>query len=140
MSRKVYELWFRRVFGPLVEAKTLTLAIRPGDRRRPNGKGTEVGERIRVRILEYPGHEKLGIEPIFEDIIADAVITAITVKPIGEINEEDLVGAAPNCQTRQGVYYDLGLIYNQVFTEDDVVSLVRFRYIDEKEGREDEHT
>jgi hypothetical protein len=54
-----YELWFRLVYEDLILSKTMTAAVRPGDRREPNPKGTKVGEEVLIRILKKSGIPEL---------------------------------------------------------------------------------
>jgi len=124
----MYELWFRKPNAPHIMDRTLVAAIRPGDRRLPNLKGTAVGDAVRIRVLDKPGDDEAGLEPVLNGVNESAIITGLDVKRLGDLTAEDLADCVPFYATWQQMAHEMGLIYNQVFTGDDTVTVVRFRY------------
>lgn len=128
----MYELWFRETYKTLIQNRQIRLALRPGDRRYPQPKGAKVGDLAMIKILKRPGIEEQNIQPIFDNFETTVRIKEIVVKPIGELDNDELKACSPDCQTKEVAKYHLGLIYNREFTDDDIVSIVYFDYIDEK--------
>lgn len=54
----------------------------------------------------------------------------VMVAPIRNLKDSDLVGESPDCLTVEAVPYVLSAIYRKVITKDDIVTLVRWDYID----------
>ncbi|MFA6082206.1 MAG: hypothetical protein WC773_02195 [Patescibacteria group bacterium] len=123
-----YELWFRLAYRDIILTKKMTAAVRPGDRRAPNNKGTSIGENVIIRVMKLPGNEAENINPIFTDDNIPAKITAIEVKRLQDVTPADLIGCSADCSDWHGVANQLSLIYNQVFTGPEEVSIVRFEY------------
>ncbi len=121
-----YELWFRKPYLPLLEQQAMTTAIRPGNRKRPNPKGTSVGEDIKLRLLDEAGNE--SSLPRFNSFTANARITSIDVKTLEEITDEDLVGTSPDASRKELLPYHLGLIYNRALSKKELVSVIKFSY------------
>lgn len=130
-TNKLYELWWRYPYRRLLQKQLVTLAIRPGDRRLPNPKGTREGDIINLRILLKPGDEEPNLcrLPKLDNFLTSAKISKITVKKWSEVADKDLLGASPDCLTKEGAWYNLGLIYNKEIADNDLVSLIRFEYI-----------
>ncbi|MBI4142083.1 shikimate kinase [Candidatus Woesearchaeota archaeon] len=125
-QRIPYELWFRKVYKPLIESKQLTTIIRPGVRIRPEPKGTFPGEIARVRILVEPGTQ--NSLPRFDDYATTVTIKEIKIKNLGEVTSQDLIGSSPETATPEAVKYHLGLIYNRILRENDKISLLYLQY------------
>lgn len=125
----MYELWFRMPYRGLIAEGAFTAAVRPGDRRAPQPKGTEEGTLAAVRILEKPGDEETGIVPVFNDLSRKARIDRIVVKQISELHPEDLARCSPDSRSREAVIYHLGLIYNREFAPSETVSILYFTYL-----------
>lgn len=128
---KLYELWFRAPYKNLIRDKKLTLALRPGDRSYPNPKGVREGEIARVRIITKPGDEARGIQPEFDSFETPIRIKEVAVKRLGELETNELIGYLPGCQDRERARHELGLIYNREFKDDEIVSILRFEYIND---------
>lgn len=128
--KEMYELWWRFPYKKDLQEKKVTLAIRPGDRRCPNPKGVCEGEKIRNRVLAQPGNEQENILPIFDSYSNYAIIRKITVMPWSKLRDSDLAGASPDCRTKEAVWYNLGLTYNREMTNNDLVSLLQFEYVE----------
>lgn len=127
---KLYELWFRLVYWKLIEERQFTAALRPGNRCFPAPKGTTVGEPALVRIIRLPGSEIQDTQPVFESVRDLKVrITDIKVKNFGDLTGFDLRDCSPDCRSKEMARYHLGLIYNRVFNDDDVVSIISFEYL-----------
>ncbi len=123
------ELWFRFPYRALLKDKRLKLIIKPGDRRYPNPKGFKEHQKVRLRVLQEPGAEKWNLLPIFDGFEARARILKIVVKELGWTRKAELKFASPDCQSRELIKYHLGLIYNQEFSYEDIISLIHFEYI-----------
>jgi hypothetical protein len=127
----LYELWFRLIYKQLLIARGFTACLRPDDRRLPNSKGTKVGDMAVVRILLKPGSDELGIQPLKDEGFSVRVrITNIVVKKFGELTGVDLRDCSPDCRSKEQARYHLGLIYDRVFSDDDIISIVHFVYVD----------
>lgn len=125
----LYELWFRMSYRGLLKEGAVTAAVRPGDRRSPQPKGTNEGSLAIIRVLKIFGDEKKGIVPVFDRLRRKVRIDKIFVKQIFQLQQEDLVGCAPDSLTAEAVMCHLGLIYNREFTPSDTVSVLRFTYL-----------
>lgn len=128
--RRTYELWFRRVFQPFLEAKTMTAALRPGDRKFPNIKGTKVGDIVKVKIILSPGDENRGIEAVLDSFEALVKIEVLVKKRIEDLVKEDFVGMSLDCHDKESAKLHLGLIYNRVFFDDDIITVIRWNFIE----------
>jgi len=128
-QEKLYELWFRYAFKQLIVDKKMTAAIRPGRRLCPAPKCTNEGDLARIKILKKPGDEEKGLMPIFDDYETIVKIEKIIVKPLKELTAKDLQKCSPDSQTPKLAKYQLSLIYNKEFTDDEIISIVHFKYI-----------
>lgn len=128
-QHSLYELWFRLAYKPLILNQTLTAAVRPGNRRYPNTKGTKEGQQARVRIIVRPGLDSANIMPEFDRFETRVEVCKIIIKPIFELTLEDLAGCSRDASTIELLKLHLGLIYNKLFFEDDLVSVLRFKYV-----------
>ncbi|HYE22584.1 MAG TPA: hypothetical protein VD998_03275 [Verrucomicrobiae bacterium] len=129
MSDEIFELWFRAVYLPELIAQSFTAALRPGNRIKPDPKGTEEGAIVRVRILDRPGIEGFNILPEFHGFECCVKITGLLVQRLGDFQPKDLARCSGDCRTIDAAKYHLGLIYNRVFTDDDEVTLIVWEYI-----------
>lgn len=125
---KVFELWFRLVYKPLIKNQQLTAALRPGNRVFPNHKGTWVREKINLRILLKPGNDVDGRPGVLDQTNMPAKITELLTKSIGQIKNKNFIGMSPDCQSIELAKYHLGLIYDKIFTDDDIVTIIRWKY------------
>ncbi|MDD2730648.1 MAG: hypothetical protein PHW33_00815 [Candidatus Portnoybacteria bacterium] len=126
--KKVFELWFRLVFKPLIKKRILTAALRPGNRIFPSPKGAQVGERVNLRVLLKPGDDSENRPAILDSLQKPAQIISLIVKPLGQLAKEDFIGMSPDCQSVEAAKYHLGLIYGKIFTEEDLITLIRWKY------------
>lgn len=125
----MYELWFRKNYLEPIKNKTMLAAVRPGDRRSPNPKGTREQERIRIRIIEKPGSESNHIPPTFLNFCRYAEITEITVKPIGELAPAELRYCSRDSKTSAQVKQHLFSIYGHSFNDKDIITVLRWKYL-----------
>lgn len=128
--RRIYELWFRKVFQPFLEAKTMTAALRPGDREFPNVKGTKAGDIAKIKIILSPGDENRRIEAILDSFEMPVRIESLAKKRIGDLTKEDFIGMSQDCQNTESAKLHLGLIYNRVFSDDDGITVIRWSFIE----------
>lgn len=126
---KLYELWFRIVYAPLIKERRMTACLRPGDRTK-SSKGTTEGSNALIKIISTPGSDCMGIEPNLEPGETKVRITKIVVKRFGDLTGVDLVDCSADCRSREMARYHLGLIYNKVFGDNDIVSIIYFEYLD----------
>ncbi len=128
-KKKFFELWFRVVYKQLIKNKKLTAALRPGNRISPHPKGTKVGEKVTLRIVLKPGDDETRQSAILDNKFKkNAQITALTVKPLGQLTKKDFLGMSPDCQSLEDAKYHLGLIYNKIFSNKDLVTIIRWKY------------
>jgi len=125
----IYELWFRLAFKDLIKNKKITVAVRPGIRKCPAPKCTNENDKAVIRILLKPGDEARGLWPVFDDFKTEVTIKKIIIKPLKDLQTADLADCSPDCQTPELARLHLALIYNQLFSDDDVISIVHFEYL-----------
>lgn len=119
------ELWFRAPYKRLLQKGLVTTTLRAGDRRKPEPKGYKVGEIIRLKIILNPGESN----PRFDPWQTTIKILELRVKKIGELGKAELLGSPPDAKTKEAVKYNLGVFYNKEFTNKDVVTVIKFKYI-----------
>lgn len=61
--------------------------------------------------------------------ISRAKIIAVDCKPIKDITKKDLEGESPDCSSKKSVPYVLSSIYRRVITNDDLVTIIRWKYL-----------
>ncbi len=127
-SGKMYELWFRSLYHDLIEKRTLLAAVRPGDRRIGNPKGVSIFEIAKVRIIDTPGDEAAGLLPTFLDFSCEIKIVDIQVKFIKNLNQQDLVNCSPDSTNIEFVKSHLESIYNGNFNDEDIVTVLHWKY------------
>ncbi len=126
---KIYELWFRLAYKQLIVAKKMTAAIRPGRRKCPAPKCTNESETARIKILLKPGDEAKGLLPLFDKFETLVKIDKIIMKSLKDLTVKDLKGCSPDCKTPELAKYHLALIYNQEFKDEDIISIIYFKYL-----------
>lgn len=125
----MYELWFRAPYEPDLRSRKFSSAIRPGNRTPGNDKGVEIGETVKVRVLEYPGLESLKLDPVFTSFEINVRITKGRVLRIDQLTEDDLRNCSPDVRDPRMVKYHLGLIYNRIFENEEKVTLLSWEYL-----------
>lgn len=113
------ELWFKIKYLPYIRNKQITVTIREGMRDQFHPKGYKIGERVILRCFQKPSINELQL-PI--------VVTNLVFKKIRDLSENNLVGGPPDSLTKEAVKDTLEILYNRKFLDDEVVTLVHFRY------------
>ncbi|MCK4434783.1 hypothetical protein KAU92_04775 [Candidatus Bathyarchaeota archaeon] len=57
-------------------------------------------------------------------------ITSVNLKKIKDITNQELTGESPDCLIREQVTYALSAIYRKLVTEEDQVTIVRWKYVE----------
>ena len=127
--KKSYELWFRLAYKKLIINKEMTAAIRPDIRKCPAPKCTNENDKAKIKILLKPGDEAKGLMPLFDDFETTVMIKEIIIKPLKDLTAKDLKNCSPDCQTPELARYHLALIYNQEFNDEDIISIIHFKYL-----------
>jgi hypothetical protein len=128
-EKETYELWFRLAYKKLIETKQLKVALRPGVRKCPAPKCTNENDEAIIKIIITPGNEGKKILPVFDDYQANVIVKKIIMKKIGDLTEQDLKECSTDCQNPELIKFNLALIYNKEFNDDDIISLVYFEYL-----------
>lgn len=119
------ELWFRENEKELIERKEITATIRVGDRtletEDPKG-GYREGRFITLKIQKEDGE--------FDPLEMVAVPHSVQKKRLGDIEPSDLEGTPLATKTRSELIEKLKRLYGREFTDDDIVTIVRFEYED----------
>ncbi len=125
----MFELWFRKIYQPLLEDRSLTAALRPDNRIFPSSKGMKMGEVVKIKIIALPGDDERKIQATLLDSFEILVrIEELVVKRIKELNPKDFVGMSPDCQSKESAKFHLGLIYDRIFTDEDKVTVIKWSY------------
>jgi hypothetical protein len=111
----VRDLNFFPYFEQLLISREKTTTIRLGEAE------YEPGEIVRLTI----GWSEPG-----ERLIHEAKITNVYKRALRNLVKEDLEGESPDCQSLEVVSFVIGCIYRTVLSGDDIVTVVKFRYVD----------
>ncbi len=71
-----------------------------------------------------------GWNPTDAVVLAKIKIMDVFSAPIASLKDEDLLGESPDCLTVVAVPYVLSAIYRKVVNESDVVTVIRWAYVD----------
>ena len=126
-------LWFRKVYHELLRNRTMTAAVRPGDRSNPKSLNYILpGEPVPVRIIKVSGNQAAGIPALLEpDEGITVEITGYIVKSICTLMSQDLAGCSPDASTRELVRWHLGLMYDRAsFDHAELVTVWHWRYVE----------
>ncbi len=119
------ELWFREEEKDFIAGRRITTTVRAGDRSAetvdPKG-GYHEGKFITLKILKADGS--------FDPLLAEAAVTRVEKKTLGEIEPGDLEGTPLQTKTKQELAEKLRRLYGREFTDEDVITVVRFEYAD----------
>ena len=102
-------------YEQLLTAKRKLTTLRLGD----------ASERFRVgqRVLLTVGWDQSSGKRV-----GTAVIQELMVKPLKEITNRDLEGESPDCDSLDAIKYVLSSIYRTVVSENDNVSIIKWKY------------
>lgn len=121
-----HELWFREDEKETIKNHRITATVRAGDRTAetadPKG-GYKEGGFIALKIKKADGQ--------FDPLETWAVVYSTENKMIGEIEPKDLKGTPLKIKTKMELIEKLKRLYGKEFTNNDVVTIVRFEYKDE---------
>lgn len=121
-----HELWFREDEKEFIENHGITTTIRAGDRTAETADtkgGYPEGRFITLKIQKEDG-EFLPVE-------TGAVVYFAEKRKLGDIEPEDLAGTTFKTKTRAELTRKLERLYGREFTNDDIVTIVRFEYKDD---------
>jgi hypothetical protein len=60
--------------------------------------------------------------------VADGVIKHLIVKKVKDVTDHDLEGESPDCASRDSIRFVLSSIYRTVVTDNDYVSIIKWKY------------
>lgn len=106
-------------YEQLLRRKEKYTTIRLGDRR----SDYRVGDIVTITIGWNEQDES--------DItwIGKAQVIDVMYKPVKDITIDDLEGESPDCSSKQSVPYVLSAIYRRVVTDNDFVTIIRWKYL-----------
>lgn len=61
--------------------------------------------------------------------ICKAQIINVMYKPVKDVTVDDLEGESPDCSSKESIPYVLSAIYRKVVTENDFVTIIRWKYL-----------
>jgi hypothetical protein len=108
---------FYPYYESLLKQKLKTKTIRLGDQTSKYHKGS---------IIKLT----CGWNPQEAVLLGDVRIVEVLSEPIGALKDEQLDGESPDCQTVAAVPFVLSAIYRKVVTESDIVTVIRWTYVD----------
>ena len=110
-------LHFYPYYEDLLKERRKTSTLRLGDQTMKYRKGDLVK-------LTYSWNPQEAV------MLGHVRIVDVFSVPIRSLKNEDLEGESPDCKTTQAVPYVLSAIYRKVVTEDDIVTVIRWNYVD----------
>ena len=127
----------RRLYNSFVEDRSLTTIFRPGVRLYPNEKSYRDGQLALVKILQVPGNDVYGIEPVhFDNDFPVRVERSVATRLI-DVEPSLFSSAGPDINSLDTLRFNLANIYNlsykEVFSDDFEVTYTTFKYLDEEE-------
>jgi hypothetical protein len=129
------QFWIRKFYTPFVEDGSLTTVFRPGRRLlgENHPKAIDVGETVRIRIVDKVGADWANLYGVLLPAPdRPALVTSVTVKHLGEIEEADFQGSTPDVTDMNGLKLQLALIYNlsrEELSPDFWVTCSTFQYL-----------
>jgi shikimate dehydrogenase len=126
------ELWFREEEKDLVAGRQITATVRAGDRGAETTDmkgGYKEGEYITLKILKADGS--------FDPLLSQAAVTDVEKKTFGDITPDDLEGTPLETKTKSELAKKLERLYRRAFTDEDIITIVRFEYADNLREAED---
>lgn len=114
------ELWFKIQYLPYLQERKIDLTAREGRRDAFHPKGYKIGERVLARCFEEPG---------IDEWQGYVIITDLIFKRISDLKRSDLLGGPADSLSRDSVRKTMASLYRRDFLIDEVITLVRFKYI-----------
>ncbi|VVB73822.1 Shikimate dehydrogenase (NADP(+)) [uncultured archaeon] len=128
------EMAFRQIYFHLLRSRSLTTVFRPRDMIKDSVRSYSVGDRVTARVLKNVGVDWAKVPPVFLDGEEFPLqITEVTAKRIGDLSIADFEGSSPDVKDRNGLIYQLGLIYNlsvDELSDDTIVTRIEFEYLE----------
>jgi len=110
---------FHPYYEQLIKRKEKYTTIRLGDKR----SEYRVGDIVTITV----GWDEKSENDVTE--LCKAHITSVLYKTIKNITENDLEGESPDCSSKESVPYVLSAIYRRVVTDNDFVTIIRWKYL-----------
>ena len=127
------EITFRKIYTPLVKARTVTTIFRPGRRLCKDPKGYCKGETVTLRIVEKVGADWANVPGQLRDDVGERVeILDVVCVPLGSLSSADFSGSTPDVFDQQSLRYHLGTLYNlspDELDKETPVTKTTFRYL-----------
>lgn len=110
---------FHPYYKQLLKKKEKYTTLRLGDRR----SEYHIGDLITITV----GWNEKSESDI--TLICKAQIIDVAYKQIKNITNDDLAGESPDCSSKESVPYVLSAIYRRVVTDNDFVTIIRWKYL-----------
>jgi hypothetical protein len=110
---------FHPYYEQLIKRKEKYTTIRLGDKR----SEYRVGDIVTITV----GWDEKSENDVTK--LCKAQITSVLYKTIKNITENDLEGESPDCSSKESVPYVLSAIYRRVVTDNDFVTIIRWKYL-----------
>jgi len=120
-----HELWFREEEKELIADRRIMTTVRGGDRTAEtvdSKGGYREGGFITLKIQKGDGQ--------FDPLETMAVVYSVEKRMVGEIEPDDLQGTPLKQKTKTELIEKLTRLYGRDFTDNDVVTIIRFEYAD----------
>jgi len=108
---------FYPYYEKLLREKRKTRTIRLGDQTSIYAKG-------RLLTLTY------GWTPRKAKVLGRIKVLDVFSAPIRSLKDSDLEGESPDCSRVEAIPYVLSAIYREVVSEDDMVTVIRWAYVE----------
>ena len=126
------EIFFRKIYWPLIRAGLITTIFRPGKRLTAKEYGFYPGQQVTIRIIEHVGADWAGLQAeLSPSLLRRVRIDSVVAKKVKEVTEEDFRGSSPDVHDQASLRYQLGIIYNLFPDEigpDSFVTITKFAY------------
>lgn len=120
---------FRKIYWPLIRDEKMTKVFRPGVRPCGSEQGYCSGNKVKLCILEKVGVDWALVRPVLSnDMTKDVIIEKVEVREISSLKPEDFVGATPDVYDQESLRYNLGIIYNLLPEEIDLITITSIKY------------
>jgi len=139
------ELWERKISENAIKIGEMTTFFRPGKRvcdLSGDNKCFNVGEEVRVVVVEFPGYSKRSVimddndKSVFAEVLPEfsgvsrrAKIVDLKILGIEEISSEHFEGS-PHISTKNELLNALSLTYNKPLNSFDIITRIKVEYLD----------